>query len=77
MVDPTITVNQPLPEAPDNNPLTGDDSNAALFSTMSSSFALAPDGTLLPRRLGTTLLEPTLFPVGDEDAVDLLLRWLS
>lgn len=77
VVDPLVPVNHPFPDDPDNNPLTPDDSNAALFATMSSNFNLAPDGTLLPRRLGTTLLEPTLFPVGDEDSVDLLLRWLS
>lgn len=63
-----------LPDDPDNDPETEDDSNQGP-GLMGYSSTYDYLNSLL--ELGTDVLNPSEFPVGHIDTADLLLRWLS
>jgi len=74
-VQPTDYVNYMLiPDDPDNNPNTVDDSNLGVALMAYSDNAVYISSL---RELGTANLEPTEFPIGNIDTLDLVLNWLT
>lgn len=62
---------------PDNDPNTPDDSNTGQHVIGSGPTADPVLTLTVLEEFGTANLETSEFPIGDEDTVDLLLRWLK
>jgi len=68
-----------VPDDPDNNPFSADDSNVGEINMITSGSNVPfPEGiTSGLWRLGTAPIELLEFPIGDSDSVDMLLKWLG
>ncbi|MHC4995373.1 MAG: M66 family metalloprotease, partial [Planctomycetota bacterium] len=71
------TFRHPFADDIDNDPFTPDESNTGISLIGSGPTSSPDDLTATIWELGTARISPFEFPVGDEDALDLLLRWLT